>query len=87
MANSGRLPFDQSLFVATPNAIYLRSQLARKKLFECETANGIVNARASKDNSSLFAVADGQVVILHDATRSRDRKYKLKNGDVWHAHG
>ncbi|KAI4629718.1 uncharacterized protein J4E87_002904 [Alternaria ethzedia] len=81
MANSGRLPFDQSLFVATPNAIYLRSQLARKKLFECETANGIVNARASKDNSSLFAVADGQVVILHDATRSRDRKYKLKNGD------
>ncbi|KAI4653306.1 hypothetical protein J4E93_001068 [Alternaria ventricosa] len=81
MENSGRLPFDQSLFVATPNAIYLRSQLARKKLFECETANGIVNARASKDNSSLFAVADSQVVILHDATRSKDRKYKLKNGD------
>ncbi|KAI4670251.1 uncharacterized protein J4E79_000532 [Alternaria viburni] len=81
MANPGRLPFDQSLFVATPNAIYLRSQLARKKLFECETANGIVNARASKDNSSLFAIADSQVVILHDATRSRDRKYKLKNGD------
>ena len=86
MANSGKLPFDQSLFVATSNAIYLRSQLARKKLFQCETANGLVNARASKDNSSLFAVADGQVVILHDATRSKDRKYKLKNGDVWHVH-
>jgi hypothetical protein len=74
------------LFVAMPNAVHLRSQLARKTLFECETANGIVNARASRDNSGLFAVADGQVVILHDATRSKDRKYKLKNGDVWYAH-
>jgi hypothetical protein len=82
MTSSQRLPFDQSLFVATSDTIHLRSQLARKTLFECSTANGIVNARASKDNSSLFAVADGQVVILHDAMRSKDRKYKLKNGDV-----
>jgi hypothetical protein len=82
MATFQTSPLDQNLFVATPNAIHLRSQLGRKTLFECETANGIVNARASKDNSSLFAVADGQVVILHDATRGQDRKYKLRNGDV-----
>lgn len=84
MAKSQRLPFEQSLFVTTPNKIYLRTQLARETLFECETANGIVNARASKNNSSLFAIADGQVVILHDASRTKDRKYKLKSGDVWH---
>lgn len=84
MAKSQRLPFEQSLFVTTPNKIYLRTQLARETLFECETANGIVNARASKDNSSLFAIADGQVVILHDASRTKDRKHKLKSGDVWH---
>ncbi|KAG9187761.1 hypothetical protein G6011_05632 [Alternaria panax] len=81
MKNPQRLPFEQSLFVATPNAIHSRTQLAHETLFECETANGIVNARASKDNRSLFAVADGQVVILHDATRVKDRKYKLKSGD------
>jgi hypothetical protein len=86
MASSQHLPFNQSLFVAAPNAIYSRSRLGRKTLFECETANGIVNARASKDNSSLFAVADGQVVILLDPTRNKDRKYKLKNGDVRHVH-
>jgi len=84
MAKSQRLPFEQSLFVTTPNKIYLRTQLACETLFECETPNGIVNARASKDNSSLFAIADGQVVILHDASRTKDRKYKLKSGDVWH---
>ncbi|RYN30897.1 hypothetical protein AA0119_g4727 [Alternaria tenuissima] len=81
MAKSQRLPFEQSLFVTTPNKIYLRTQLACETLFECETPNGIVNARASKDNSSLFAIADGQVVILHDASRTKDRKYKLKSGD------
>ena len=86
MTSSQRLPLDQSLFVVTHNAIYLRSQLSRKTLFECETANGIVNARASTDNSSLFAVADGQIVILLDPTRNKDRKYKLKNGDVRHVH-
>ncbi|RYO28122.1 hypothetical protein AA0111_g6898 [Alternaria arborescens] len=81
MAKSQRLPFEQGLFVTTPNKIYLRTQLAYETLFECETPNGIVNARASKDNSSLFAIADGQVVILHDASRTKDRKYKLKSGD------
>jgi hypothetical protein len=75
MASLGR-----GLFIATPNAVHLRSQLD-ETLFEA--ANGIANARASKDNSSLFAVADYQVVILHDATRGKDRKYKLKKGDLW----
>jgi membrane-bound inhibitor of C-type lysozyme len=85
MTSESPLPLEQSLFIATPNAIHLRSQLATKTLFQCETDDGLVNARASKDNSSLFAVADGQVVILHDVTCGKDKKYKLKNGDVWHA--
>lgn len=82
MTNSDPLPFDQSLFIATSNAVYLRSPLANKKLFECESANGIVSARASHSNSSPFAVADGQIVILHDATLGADKKYKLRNNDV-----
>jgi hypothetical protein len=85
MTSQFRLPIEQGLFIATPNAIHLRSQLATKTLFQCEIPDGLVNARASKDNSSLFVVADGQVVILHDVSRGKDKKYKLKNGDVWHA--
>jgi len=73
---------DQSLFVVTPNAIHLRSQLTDRTVFKCQTLDRIVNARASKDKRGLFAVADGQIVLLHGAPRVRDRKYKLKAGDV-----
>ena len=82
MANNHELPFDRNLFIATPKAIHLRSQIAERKLFECESADGIVNARASTNNSSFFAVADWQVVILHNAKPDADKKYKLRNGDV-----
>jgi hypothetical protein len=84
MASPHQLPLGRGLFIATPNAVHLRSQRPDERVFECEATDGIANARASKDNSSLFAVADDQIVILHDATRSRDRKYKLKQGAVWH---
>lgn len=66
----------------TPNAIYIRSPLTNRKLLECESADGIVSAQVSSGTSSLFAVADGQIVVLHDAKLGADKKYKLKNGDV-----
>ncbi|KAF1842267.1 uncharacterized protein K460DRAFT_345953 [Cucurbitaria berberidis CBS 394.84] len=56
MALIHQLPIDHSLFITTPNAIQYRSQLIDKSLFECETASGIVNACASKDNSGLTSV-------------------------------
>ena len=73
---------DRNLFIVTPSSIHLQSQLADRTVFECQTLDGIVNARASKDESGLFAVADGHVVILHEATRGKSRKYKLKTGNV-----
>jgi hypothetical protein len=82
MASPQQSVLGRGLFIATPNAVHLRSQLTDETLFECDAADGIANARASRDNSSVLAVADGQVVILHDATRGKDRKYKLKKGDV-----
>jgi hypothetical protein len=71
-----------NLFITTPNAIYLHIDSEKSLLFECTTSDGIVNAQASKDNSSLLAVADSQLVILHDSMRGGSREYKLKNGDV-----
>ena len=73
---------DHSLFIVTPNSIHLRSQLTNRTVFKCQTLDSIVNARASKDKRSLFAVADGQIVLLHGAPRVKDRKYGLKAGDV-----
>lgn len=77
MTSADRLPADFSLFVATPRAIHAHSSATDERtLFEC-ASDGIVNARAAK-NSSLLAVADSQLVVLHDPVRKGDRKYALK---------
>ncbi|KAF1354553.1 hypothetical protein EJ07DRAFT_158453 [Lizonia empirigonia] len=76
------LPFERSLFITTPNAIHLRSRTSSKLLFACESADGIVTARAPADNSSVLAVADSQVVILYDTTREQRTKHKLRGGDT-----
>ncbi|KAF2621299.1 hypothetical protein BU25DRAFT_483102 [Macroventuria anomochaeta] len=76
------LPFERSLFIVTPNAIHLHSQTGAKIIFECESTDGIINARVAANNSSLLAVTDSQIVVLHDTTRIRVKKHKLKGGDA-----
>lgn len=75
-------PFEHSLFIATPNALHLRSQARTELLFECDSSDSIVSARASTDNSDVLAIADSQIIILHSTTRRCERKYKLKGGYV-----
>jgi hypothetical protein len=72
---------EQSLFIATSKIVHHRMQLADRTLFECNATGGINNARASRDNSSLFAVANSHVIILCDALRG-SKKSKLRKGDV-----
>jgi hypothetical protein len=86
MAYASQLQLERSLFIVTPSTIRCASSDVSKTLFECDTPDGIVNAKVSRDNSSLFAVADSQVVVLCDAARDR-RNYKLKKGDVRQAMG
>lgn len=71
-----------NLFIATTNAIHIHSRVTKQLLFECAAPDGILNARAAKDNSPLLAVADNHLVILYDAKRGRDRQYKLRSCDV-----
>lgn len=82
MASIERTPHEHSLFIVTSNKIIHHASSVKEALFECEYAGSIVNARASKDNSSVVAVADSQVVILYDAAHRKDKTYKLKNGHV-----
>ncbi|KAF2877193.1 hypothetical protein BDV95DRAFT_463201, partial [Massariosphaeria phaeospora] len=81
MPTTSQLPPDHNLCVTTPSAIYFHTSSTRRRLFQCATPEGILNARAAKDNSGLLAVADSQLVILFDAARGRDREYRLKSGD------
>ena len=79
MAGGGKLPADLNLFIATSNAIYVHNCSAGERpLFEC-ASDGIVNARLARDGSSLLAIADSQLVILHDSARKGDRRYALKS--------
>lgn len=76
------LPFERNLLITTPNTVHLRSQTGDRVVFQCESADGIAKAYAATDNSSVLAIADSQVVVLHDTTRPREKKHKLSGGDV-----
>ncbi|KAF2658534.1 WD40 repeat-like protein [Lophiostoma macrostomum CBS 122681] len=80
MASSPQ-PSQRNLFVATQSNIQFHTTYARSLLFECDSPDGILNARVAKDNSSLLAVADDHVVVLYDAEHGKDRKYTLRSGD------
>jgi hypothetical protein len=82
MTSMPQSPLEPSLFIATANTVYHYSQLTSKTLFECDNTDSIRNIRVSKDNSGLFAVADSQVVVLYDASRSTTKKYNLRSGDA-----
>ncbi|KAF2000169.1 hypothetical protein P154DRAFT_563479 [Amniculicola lignicola CBS 123094] len=77
------LPPFRNLCIATRNSIHLHTRTSQTRLFECENDDGILNARAARDNSGLLAAADGQVVVLVDVGRGveRERKWRLKGGD------
>ncbi|KAF2192385.1 hypothetical protein K469DRAFT_800239 [Zopfia rhizophila CBS 207.26] len=51
---------------ASMHAILLCSQSTSKLLFECSTPDGVLSARAARDNSGLLAVADNHPVMLYD---------------------
>lgn len=76
------LPFQRNLLITTPNAIHQYSQAGDRVLFECEATDGIANARAAPDNSSLLAIASHQIVLLHDTIHSREEHCKLQGKGV-----
>lgn len=55
-------------------------------IFQSAT-NGIVAARKTARAGGLLAVADSQVVLLHDMKKGNQRTYKLKGSDVRVDHG
>lgn len=76
------LPFGRNLLITTSNSIHLRTSAGDKTIFECASADGIVNACAAPDNSSLLAIADSHGVLMHDTAQPRNKKHKLKDSSV-----
>ncbi len=74
-------PKSHHLIVTTTKGVYSWSRNGITELFR-SGSEGIVAAKRAGDGSGVLAVADSQVVILHDVKRGMDKSYRLKGSDV-----
>jgi hypothetical protein len=74
-------PDSHQLIVTTPKGVFVWSKRGISPVFYSETG-GIVAARKATRGGQLLAVADSQVVVLHDMKKGVERSYKLNGSDV-----
>jgi hypothetical protein len=74
-------PPSHHLIITTNKNIYSWDSRGLSGLFR-SGSEGIVAAKKAKDGSGILAVADSQVVVLHDVKRGMERSYRLKGADV-----
>ncbi|KAK7547742.1 WD40-repeat-containing domain protein [Phyllosticta citricarpa] len=70
-------PKDHHLIVTTEQFVWSWDARGLTNAFR-SGSGGILAAKEAKDGSGLLAVADDQVVVLHDANRGMKRSYRLK---------
>ncbi|KAL1647801.1 hypothetical protein SLS58_002602 [Diplodia intermedia] len=73
-------PKDHHLVITTESNVWSWDRSGLTNAFG-SASGGILAAKEAKDGSGLLAVADDQVVVLHDANRGMDRSYRLKGTD------
>lgn len=74
-------PDSHHLIITTPRSVFVWSRDGILPVFQSAT-KGIVAARKTAKGGELLAVADSQVVLLHDMKKGNERTYKLKGSDV-----
>lgn len=79
-------PDSHELIVTTPRSVFVWSNDGIVPVFQ-STTNGIVASRKTAQGGGLLAVADSQVVLLHDMKKGNEKTYKLKGSDVRVGHG
>ena len=79
-------PDSDQLIITTPRSVFVWSKDGILPVFQSAT-QGIVAARWMAKGGKLLAVADSQVVLLHDMKKGNERTYKLKGSDVRIDHG
>ena len=74
------LPVDPQhhLVVTTARGVYDWNCRGTVELFS-SSSRGIVTARKMQTDKDLLAVADSQVVVVHDVERGMQRTYRLKS--------
>jgi hypothetical protein len=74
-------PASKHLVVTTSKKVFAWSNSGIAELFS-SGSEGIVAAKNSKDGSGILAVADAQVVVLHDTKKGMEKSYRLKGMEV-----
>ena len=79
----GVFPFPSSnrLMITTKKGVYIWDVHGITEIFR-SGSEGIVAAKKIAIGSEMLAVADSQVVVLHDISGGMQRSYRLKGSDV-----
>ena len=78
---SSFLPPSYRLIVTTSRGVYAWDMDGVTELFR-SGSEGIVAAKKLSGHGEILAVADSQVVILHDIKKGMQRSYRLKGSEV-----
>lgn len=76
-------PPSNRLIITTKKGVYIWDVYGITEIFR-SGSEGIVAAKKVANGSEMLAVADSQVVVLHDINRGMQRSYRLKASDVSH---
>lgn len=80
--NVFEFPSGCNLIVTTTKAVFAWNSNGTTKMFH-SGSGGIIAARKVSENGGLLAVADSQVVVLHDIRKGMQKSYRLRGHDVW----
>lgn len=74
-------PSSHHLIVTTAKSVFTLGSHGVTEIFR-SGSKGIVAAKRASNGSDLLAVADSQVVVLHDINRGMQKSYRLRGSDV-----
>jgi hypothetical protein len=74
-------PSDHHLVITTEQHVLSYDSDGLNRIFK-SGSGGILAAKETRDGSGTLAIADSQVVVLHQVERGMERSYRLKGTDV-----
>jgi hypothetical protein len=74
-------PNDHHLVITTEQHVLSYDNNGLKSIFK-SGSGGILSAKEAGDGSGTLAIADSEVVVLHQVERGMERSYRLKGTDV-----
>ena len=80
-SKSVKFPAGYQLLATTSRGVYAWDMSGVSELFNSGSAGIVASKKVAGDNGTL-AVADDQVVLLHDVKKGMQKSYRLKGSEV-----